>query len=75
MRISRIVWLEQFKEKCEVKHGVTTDEVADLFVAAPQINFVERGVRVGEDQYAASGQTQAGRTSWYSLSTNQMNRR
>ena len=61
MGITRIVWLQQFEEKCRVKNGVGRDEVDELFTGAPRLSFVERGVRRDEDLYAARGQTQAGR--------------
>ncbi|MBM2812763.1 MAG: uncharacterized protein HW416_3522 [Chloroflexi bacterium] len=61
MGITKIVWLQQFEEKCRVKHGVTRDEVAELFAGAPRLGFVERGMRRDEDVYAARGQTRAGR--------------
>lgn len=55
MRITEIVWLDAFEEKCWVKHGVGTDEVAEVFAASPRVLFVENGYRKGEDIYAAQG--------------------
>jgi hypothetical protein len=55
------IWLPNIIEKLEVKHHVTQDEVEEVFFNQPRYRFVESGHRPGEDLYAASGQTDAGR--------------
>ncbi len=49
------------EEKLEVKHGVKTREVFEVFDNNPRIFFDEKGNVPGEDVYAALGQTFAGR--------------
>jgi len=61
MRISNVIWLEQFVEKIERKHNVSRDEVESLFAAQPQVRLVARGDVKGEDLYRAVGQTEDGR--------------
>ncbi len=61
MRIDDCIWKPQFVDKLEQKHGVTTDEVEEVFVNRPRFRFVESGEREGEDVYSATGQTHAGR--------------
>ncbi|MBM4040506.1 MAG: BrnT family toxin [Planctomycetes bacterium] len=61
MRIDDFVWLPDVVEKLAAKHGVTQDEVEEVFFNEPQFRFVESGLRPGEDVYAALGQTDAGR--------------
>jgi len=61
MIVREIIWLEEIEETCALKHRVTADEVEEVLRARPRFNFVEKGVRPGEDVYLARGQTQAGR--------------
>jgi len=61
MYIDDFIWLPDIVEKLAVKHRVTQDEVEEVFFNRPQYRFVESGHRTGEDVYAASGQTDAGR--------------
>lgn len=61
MKITKIIWLAQFVEKLERKHGVSTDEVEEIFANHPTIQLIERGVVAGEHLYRALGQTGAGR--------------
>ncbi|MDQ1559807.1 MAG: uncharacterized protein QOD32_2867 [Pyrinomonadaceae bacterium] len=61
MNITDIIWLTQFVDKLEGKHGVSTDEVEEVLNNRPRIQRVERGVLEGEDLYRATGQTEAGR--------------
>ena len=61
MIIKRLIWLTQFVEKIERKHGVEVEEVEELFVNRPRIQRVEKGDVVGEHLYRALGQTDAGR--------------
>jgi hypothetical protein len=61
MFIDDFVWLPDIVEKLAVKHHVAQDEVEEVFFNRPRYRFVESGHRIGEDVYAASGQTDAGR--------------
>jgi hypothetical protein len=44
MNITNIIWLTQFVDKIEGKHGVSTDEVEQVLSTRPRIQQVERGV-------------------------------
>ncbi len=61
MYIDDFIWLPDIVDKLAVKHHVTQDEVEEVFFNRPKYRFVESGHRSGEDVYAASGQTDAGR--------------
>ena len=61
MYIDDFIWLPDIVEKLAVRHHVTQDEVEEVFFNRPWYRFVESGYRPGEDVYAASGQTDAGR--------------
>ncbi len=61
MFIDDFIWLPDIVEKLAVKHRVTQEEVEEVFFNRPGYRFVESGHRRGEDVYAASGQTDAGR--------------
>jgi uncharacterized DUF497 family protein len=61
MKIKGIVWLEQVIEKLERKHGVSQNEVREVFANSPHFRFVEKGYRRGEDVYSALGRTDSGR--------------
>jgi len=61
MNINEIIWLDAIIEKLASKHGVDIDEVEEVFNNKPQFRFIEKGTRVGEDVYMASGQTDGGR--------------
>jgi uncharacterized DUF497 family protein len=61
MKITNIIWLDRFVEKLWRKHGVTADEVEQVFNNRPQIQFIERGDVKGENVYRALGQTYRGR--------------
>ena len=61
MCLDDFVWLPDIVDKRAAKHHVTQDEVEEVFFGPPRFRFVERGHRPGEDVYAASGQTDAGR--------------
>ncbi|HEY6233044.1 MAG TPA: BrnT family toxin [Pyrinomonadaceae bacterium] len=60
MRITNVIWVQQFVEKIERKHDVTRDEVESLFASQPSVRLVERGNIKGEDLYRAVGQTDEG---------------
>lgn len=61
MRIDGFGWLPDIVEKLWVKHHVDQEEVEEVFLNHPRFWFVEIGHREGEDVYAATGQTDAGR--------------
>ena len=61
MRIAGIVWLEEIVEKLAQKHGVKQDEVRQVLANLPRFRFLEKGHRLGENVYSATGQTDAGR--------------
>ena len=61
MKIETVHWKEQFAEKVERKHGVTTQEVEDVLRGNPHMRRAEKGRVKGEDVYVAFGQTQSGR--------------
>ena len=59
--IDDFIWLSDVIDKLTTKHHVTQDEAEEIFFNRPRFRFVERGNRRGEDVYAATGQTDAGR--------------
>jgi uncharacterized protein len=61
VHIDDFLWLPDIVEKLAVKHHVTEEEVEEVFFNRPRYRFVEPGYTEGEDVYAASGQTDAGR--------------
>jgi uncharacterized DUF497 family protein len=61
MRIEIVVWLLQFEEKIQAKHGLTQAEIEEVLLQQPLIRFLERGHVPGEDLFAAYGQTISGR--------------
>jgi uncharacterized DUF497 family protein len=61
MYIDGFIWLPDILDKLTVKHHVTQDEVEEVFFDRPRYRFAESGHRQGEDVYAVSGQTDAGR--------------
>ncbi len=61
MKIIECLWKEQFIEKLERKHRVSTDEVEEVFRNAPRYDFIAKGRATGENVYRALGQTEAGR--------------
>lgn len=61
MYIDDFIWLPDVIDKLATKHHVTQDEVEEVFFSRPRFRFVELGYRQGEDVYAASGRTDAGR--------------
>ena len=61
MRIYKIIWKDQFVDKLESKHQISTQEVEEVLLASPRIRRVQKGQVKGEDLYAAYGQTEAGR--------------
>jgi len=61
MKINGFIWLDQFVEKLEAKHGVLPEEVEEVFANHPRFSFAESGTVEGENLYRALGQTDSGR--------------
>lgn len=61
MRIIGIVWLDYILEKLYKKHDVSQDEIKEILNGDPKFRFVEKGIREGENVYAALGRTLEGR--------------
>lgn len=61
MKMTEIIWIKQFLDKIEHKHGINHHEVEQVFANRPRIQFSERGDVRGEDLYRAIGQTDEGR--------------
>ena len=51
MKIRSIIWLPEIVEKLEVKHGVTIEEVEEVFNLDPVYRRGPRGKRRGENLY------------------------
>jgi hypothetical protein len=43
MNVTDIIWLAQFVEKIESKHGVSVDEVEEALQSGASIRRIERG--------------------------------
>lgn len=61
MQIESVVCTESIEEKLERKHRVVLREVHQVFLNRPRIRFAEQGHSLGENVYAAFGQTFGGR--------------
>jgi len=61
LKITGFIWLEDIVQKLLRKHAVDQVEVGEVFDAFPRFRFIEKGHRLGENVYAALGQTAAGR--------------
>jgi hypothetical protein len=61
MKIDGVIWFRDIVDKLAWKHEVDQDEVEEVLNNHPQIRFVQKGERKGEDVYLALGQTDAGR--------------
>ncbi|MBI1748866.1 MAG: BrnT family toxin [Acidobacteria bacterium] len=61
MRIEAIIWKPNVVDKLIRKHGVSVEEVEQVFRNRPRIYFQERGMRQGEDVYRALGRADEGR--------------
>lgn len=61
MYIDDFIWLPEVVEKLAVKHHVAQEEAEEVFFNRPRFRFVESGYTPGEDVFAATGQTDAGR--------------
>ncbi len=61
MKITALIWLPEILEKLESKHGVTAEEVEELFESRGMYRRGPKGKRRGEDLYKLYGQTDTGR--------------
>jgi uncharacterized DUF497 family protein len=61
VRLHHVIWKDQFIDKIETKHGVSTNEVEQVLFSHPHVRRAEKGRIKGEDLYVAYGQTEAGR--------------
>lgn len=62
MKINAFIWNEEVIEKIESKHGVSVEEVEEVFNPGAIYRRGARGKsRKGEDVYKAYGQTEEGR--------------
>jgi len=62
VNIKSFIWRPEVIDKIESKHGVTIEEVEEIFTAGAVYRRGPRGKkRKGEDVYKAYGQTEAGR--------------
>lgn len=61
MKVRRILWLDQFVTKLEIKHHVTTFEVDEVLQSEIKLRRIAKGDVQGEDVYLALGKTEAGR--------------
>jgi hypothetical protein len=49
VKVRSIIWLPEIVEKLEVKHGVTIEEVEEVFYLDPVYRRGPRGKRRGEN--------------------------
>jgi len=61
MHVADIIWLPNVTDKLEWKHRVSPAEVENVLFGYPKFRKVQKGHALGEDVYAALGQTDAGR--------------
>jgi uncharacterized DUF497 family protein len=61
MNIQDVIWLEAVEDKIIHKHHVQPEEAEEVLSGKPHVRFMERGHQLGEDLYAAFGQTDGGR--------------
>ena len=64
MKISKIIWHDEFVDKNIRKHNVEPHEVEEVIFNTedpPRFFFVEKGDEKGEDMYAVMGRSEAGR--------------
>ena len=61
MVIDRFIWLPAVVDKLLGKHGVTPEEIEEVFYSRPVVRFHEKGRIEGEHMYAALGQAESGR--------------
>jgi uncharacterized DUF497 family protein len=61
LKIKGIIWFDEIIAKLATKHDVSQNEVLEVFINLPYFRFVEKAHRLGENVYAALGQTKSGR--------------
>jgi uncharacterized DUF497 family protein len=61
LKISGLIWLDQFIEKLEQKHRIRQHEVRELFADEPKFRRIEKGHHPDEDVYSISGKSDSGR--------------
>ena len=61
MHIDEVVWLDTVVDKILRKHGVPESDVEEVLWNAPRFRWQEKGLRAGEDVYAAYGRSDSGR--------------
>ena len=61
MKIKGLIWFDDIVEKLTRKHNVQQNEVREVLHNKPRFRFVEKGHRLGENVYAAMGQTDSDR--------------
>jgi len=61
MWVTELIWLPDVTEKLAAKHGLSVNEVEQVFLNGPRYYRIERGHREGEDLYAAEGRSDGGR--------------
>lgn len=61
IRINAFIWLRDIADKLLSKHGVSPQEVEQVFFNRPRYRFHEKGHVQGENLYTALGRTDSGR--------------
>jgi uncharacterized DUF497 family protein len=61
MRITEIIWIDSIEAKLHVKHHLSVEEVEYVLKGHQQARFISEGNVDGEDVYAVTGRTAAGR--------------
>jgi uncharacterized DUF497 family protein len=61
VRITDIIWLDDFVDKLRRKHAVEPEEVEEVLAGRPYFFFAEKGHLKGENIYGAFGQSREGR--------------
>jgi uncharacterized DUF497 family protein len=61
LKIKSIIWRPEVIEKIEGKHGVTVEQVEEIFKPGTNYRRGPRGKRGGEDLHKAYGQIDTGR--------------
>ncbi|MFZ5519205.1 MAG: hypothetical protein ACOY90_21420 [Candidatus Zhuqueibacterota bacterium] len=62
MKITDIIWKEQFVEKLEIKHNVTIYEAEEALYSSPLVRKVVKGRVHGEDIYPLKHKSSMGDT-------------
>lgn len=61
MKITEIIWKQQFVEKIEFKHNLSISEVEEVLRSNPLVFKVAKGRIRGQDIYSAQTQIENGR--------------